>query len=136
MAIRTTQELVRSIVKDHDPGISMVPFITEANVMTDWLSGCDTDSELTATELELIERNLAAHFYCLNDLQFSAKNTGKSGATFQGKTDMGLKATFYGQKALFLDTTGCLAKRDAEALGGGKRRVGIRYLGTDFKNLP
>lgn len=135
MAIRVSQEMVRSTLTDFDPDINMMPYIRTANALVDWLDGCDTAGDLSTTELELIEMWLAAHFYAVNDQRLAAESKGKSGATYQGKTDMGLQATLYGQTALLLDTTGCLAKRNLESISG-KRTASMSWLGTEFEDLP
>jgi len=67
---------------------------------------------LTTALLLEIEKHLAAHFYALRDPQYQQKRTEKASATFQGKTDLGLDLTWWGQMAKTLDVSGCLAQLD------------------------
>lgn len=126
---RTIDSKVRQIIATNS-NISLAPFIATANSLVNWLERKDVDNELDAATLELIEQWLAAHFYAHHDQLYQAKATGRASATFQGKTDMGLKSTQYGQAALNLDTTGLLAQRDLESLRG-KRKGSITWLGKD-----
>jgi len=66
---------------------------------------------LAATTLEDIELFLSAHFCSLNDPRTKSENVaGEWSFTVQGETGMYLDATFYGQQAKLLDTTGTLDK--------------------------
>lgn len=127
---RTTEGQVRALI-EHATTLSMVPFIDTAKVVVDWLATQDTEGLLSADTLELIERWLAAHFYETRDPQYSSKNTGRSGAQFQGQTGYVLMSSKWGQQACFLDFTGRLAKRSKEAETGQRRKVGAFWLGTD-----
>jgi hypothetical protein len=125
---------VQDILGPHyDGSTSLTPFIETATDIVTWLDSKDVDGELSAATLELIERWLSAHFYAQSDPILQTKNTGKSGGTFEGQTAMGLKNTRYGQQALFLDSTGNLAKR-----GIGKAKM--NWLGlpkseqTDYED--
>jgi hypothetical protein len=69
---------------------------------------------LTDTRLEVIERWLAAHLYCVTDRPYKSRSAGGASGTFDGNTDKGLDATLYGQTAKVLDTTGFLS-----SIGGG-----------------
>lgn len=65
-------------------------------------------SEETLTE---IERYLSAHLLALRDQQVQSERIGSEyQATYQGKTDKGFEATFYGQTAVSLDPSGKLAE--------------------------
>ena len=79
----------------------------------------------TSAQLELLERYLAAHFYCKSDpLYISKGNMGASGS-FQRKTDDGFQLTEYGRAACEMDTTGVLSAI-------GKRQVaGIAWAGRN-----
>lgn len=63
---------------------------------------------LTSDELELMERWLAAHFYCVSDQTYASKSTDGASASFHGKTDMNFESTRYGQSALNVDYSGAL----------------------------
>lgn len=115
MAARVTEGEVRAIIET-DLNATIAPFIEEATALTDYLSTKDTaqSSVLNDTLLKLIEKNLAAHFYAIYDLQYHQKSTEKASGTFQGKTAMGLDSTLWGQKAKTLDISGILARLDSK----------------------
>ncbi len=111
---RTVATAVEGILGDHydsDNSPSLTPFIDTANALTTQVATCATARGVTlsSTTLELIERYLAAHFYSRSDPIASEKKTGDATAAFQGKTEMGLDSTHYGQDAKTLDHSGCLA---------------------------
>ena len=120
---RTTETAVKGILlKDYDADDvpSLQPFIDSATVIVDRVKTCAVDRSrtLTTAELELIERWLAAHFYCQSDQTYASRNTGKSSGQFQGQTGLQLDSSKYGQHAKALDYSGCLA-----ALAGAERKV-------------
>ena len=134
MALRASDADVRAII-DTDPAIATTIPIRAANTLVDWINDkCDQDNVLTAAQLGEIETWLAAHFYAHRDPQYSSKATEKASATFQGATGMGLESTVWGQTAMTLDPTGCLASRNK----GGK--AGVLWLGkapsdqTDYED--
>ena len=125
---RTSDVKVRAVIEteaEHD----LEQFITHANALVDRVNTCATGKSitLTSTELEIIETYLAAHFYALRYLQFSEKKTGRASVVIQGKTGMGLEATLWGQQALSLDPSGCLA----EITGGNMPTV--HWAGTTIE---
>lgn len=127
---RTSTQAVEGII-EYISGVSLVPFVAMANSLTNWLDSNDTDGELDDATLELIERNLAAHFYQANrDRNFSSKQTQNASGVFQGLTTMGLMSTDPGQTACTLDTTGLLAARNADMLSGKRRKPVLGWLGT------
>ena len=66
---------------------------------------------LAASTLVDIELLLSAHFCSLNDPRMKSENVaGEWSFTVQGETGMFLDATFYGQQAKLLDSTGTLDK--------------------------
>lgn len=106
---RASQDDIRNIMET-DLSVSLTPFITVANTLVTKVASCATDRNdpLTANQLRDIEIYLSAHLYTFRDQQYASKKTGDAAATFQGKTDMGLDSSFYGQMAKILDTSGCL----------------------------
>lgn len=112
---RTTAALVRAILRDDYDGESDVsPFIASATVVVTRVAACAVAKlePLTVEELELIERWLAAHYYgctASNDRPIQEQTTEKAKGVFQGRTGMALESTYYGQVALTLDPSGCLA---------------------------
>ena len=139
MALRTNETEVREIIALVSE-LNVHPFIQMANGLTTQLASNDSDGELTSTELRMIEANLSAHFASFRDPQYHSKSTGKANATFQGKTDMYLESSLWGQAAMTLDTTGWLATKNKENKEGGKRKLQVQWLGkppssqTDYKD--
>jgi hypothetical protein len=124
---RTTSAAVQGVLMD-DYGKkadgsfpSLDPFISSANVVVTRVATCAVakSKTLTAAELELIERWLAAHFYAVSDKPYTSKSTQGASASFNGQTAMALDATLYGQQAKVIDYSGCLesiSKRQMAAL--------------------
>jgi hypothetical protein len=81
-------------------------------------------SDSPNTMLELIERWLAAHFYCHEDPLYNSKSTGGASGSFQrGSDEGGFGTTEYGKAAVHMDPTGSLVIL-------GKRQVaGALWLG-------
>lgn len=128
MAVRTNEgEVKKVLMRDYDSQNcpTLLPFIRTASVVTDRIETCAAakDITLTSTELELIERWLAAHFYSCSDRPFLEKTTGRSKAVFQGKTSMNLDSSHYGQTAKLIDTSGCLEALDK------RKKVRVSWLG-------
>lgn len=109
--------------------------INQANILTNRVQLCDQEngSVLTDAELTAIEANLAAHFYSFVDQQYMSKQTADSSASFQGKTDLILDYSPWGQMAKVLDASGCLAKLEQQA-ETGRKRVKVLWLGTTGRN--
>ena len=89
MTIRVTAEQVAEIMEWQDgssgPVVPLTPFITQANVMVNWLHSKDTDAELDDDTLLEIEKQLAAHFYAVQrDPQYQSKSTSGASGSFQG----------------------------------------------------
>ena len=125
---RTTEPKVRGIIAN-DSVIDLLPFIEAATTRTDYVDTCDTGNLLSDEQLLQIETWLAAHFYAHRDQLFESKGTQKARGKFQGKTDMGLSSTQYGQTAINLDISGCLAKVNRDLIEGSQK-VGLQWLGT------
>ena len=70
------------------------------------------DKGLSDALLRLITKNIAAHFAFLKEGQLKSETIGPSSTTFNITTGLGLKATTYGQQAIFLDSSKTLAKLD------------------------
>ena len=114
---RVTDAEVKQII---DTTISDVsPFITVASLQVDRIAA---KGVLGTAELKEIERWLSAHFIAIRDKRTIKDTVGDTSHTYEGKTDMGLNFTRYGQQALLLDTTGTLAE-------SGKRKATVTYLG-------
>jgi hypothetical protein len=114
-------------MRDYTHGDALDPFIEVAGMLVDDVVACAAEDEITLSDakLELLERWLAAHAYKQSDRGYSEKQTGRARAKYEGKTGMYLTSTRYGQIAISLDTSGCLA---AIAEGGGTSAGGF-WLG-------
>lgn len=125
---RTTASDVEAILLDHYDGSSdLAPFIATATALVDYVASKDTDSVLSAALLERIEAFLSAHFYGHADQFKQEEGRGKTSAMYQGKTNMGLRSTQYGQTALDLDLTGTLTTL-------GKKKLKVHWLGKTEDN--
>ena len=80
--------------------VNSAHYLIQANLLS---SGLSNDI------LTEIHKYLAAHFASLRDQRIESERVADVSMKYQGKTDMGLNATFYGQTALMLDTSGSLA---------------------------
>ena len=109
---------------------SLTRFIQMANLFTNRVNTCAANRGVTLTSDELteIEGLMAAHFYQASDQGYASKNTEGAGATFHGQTGKRLEGTKYGQAAMTLDPSGCVA-----ALGNGAR-AGAFWLGKAPSN--
>lgn len=124
MADRTTEAKVRAVI-DADNNVSMAQFITTANALTDFVVTKDTVSILNAALLLEIETYLAAHYYHGFDQQVAQETIGDASATYQGKTDMRLDSSYWGQQAIALDVSGILS-----LVSKGSTKLRLEWLGT------
>jgi len=135
MAWRVTPEEVSSIIRDYDSDISLTPMIIAANALTDWVSSKDSESLLSTTLLQEIERHLAAHVYDATDHELAEETTGNDEGVYTGQFGMGmLDGTRHGKLAMMLDISGSLATLNK----GGRQKASATWLGkrpsnqTDF----
>lgn len=120
---RTTSALVQGILgDDYNGSTNLNPFISTASVVVNRVRLCAIEKEipLTTEELELLERWLAAHYYCQSDTTYKSKSTGGASGSFRGGDGMGFESTLYGQSAMMnIDPSGCLANLDKTTSAGG-----------------
>ncbi len=128
MAVRTTSDAVKKIIEVEDTDLDLTPFITAANELVTELC---SDSSYSTTRLTVIETWLAAHFFAVREPRLSSENAGVS-VSYQGKVEMHLEATIYGQQVMMLDTAGDLASLHAGISAGTATapRPGITWGGT------
>ena len=131
MTNRVSDSDVTGII-EVDDNISLTPFITIANQLTDQLAAADLDSKLSDANLLQIEAWLSAHFYGMRDQQFAAQSTGSAWGTYAGKTGLGLTSTIHGQTAMVLDSTNWLAKRNKEIEEGTPTKATVTWGGTEY----
>ncbi len=119
---RTTPDLVQALLQnDYGPGVDLEPFIDTATLIVSRVASCATlkGLGLSATELEMIERWLAAHFYVMSDQVLASKSTNGASGSFQGQTGMSLESSKYGQAAMNVDYSGCLTAIAKRQFAGG-----------------
>ena len=126
---RTTPEEVEAII-EVDEDISLTPFIAAANVLVTDCCG-DADPAYDEERLTLIETWLSAHMYTNRDMRAEKEKAGSVAATYQSKVDLGFDTSHYGQMAMRLDTQGGLSSLNEQAKKGGKKIIGVIYLGTE-----
>ena len=129
---RTTPEAVQAILVgnyDSDDRPDLTPFIEQASLLVDEIDTNDTEGVMTTKALEMVERNLAAHFYHAADPLYTSRSTAGASGSFQGQYGMGFAGNTYGQNALLLDRTGTLARRNSELQEGGRRKPSMTWLG-------
>ncbi len=132
MAQRTTTTAVLTLLttnKDYNTKTSpdLQQFVDTVVPMVDTVQQKATASgdSLTTTELELIERWLAAWAYKMLDQQLQSSSGNGLSASYKGQSGMGLEANNYGQMAMRLDRSGTL-----RALDKGQR-AGMSWGGTE-----
>lgn len=112
---RTNATNVRGIVTElrEDSTISLTAAIDTANLLVTRL--CEKayiealpDPADYEPQLEIIERWLAAHFWSCDNPKLLEETMGRAKDVIQGKVDLGLRLTHYGQQALVMDYLGTL----------------------------
>lgn len=102
---------VKDIIDTELTDAQINAFINAANAIVD---NQLADTGQPAATLALIEMWLAAHLLATRDQRVARETVADADYEYQGKTGMGLEATFYGQQALILDTSGRLEKGAAK----------------------
>ena len=134
MAFRTTTTLVQAVLGDNY-GYTVAGTLPDLTVpigmasplidrvVTMALSKI-TPVTLSAAEQEILERLMAAHFYCVADHLYTSRSTQGASGNFQtGTPDEGFGATEYGRQAMAFDYSGCLKQLSL------KRRAAAAWLG-------
>ncbi len=142
---RTTIALVGGIVET-DPSTwpDITPFIDAANELVTELcvdqpalNPSTTFVPYSTHRLELIERWLSAHIYCMGpDPRVTSEKAGPVSESLEHKAGFILNGSAYGQMAMFFDTKGYLASLNnvLEKLVLPKK-AGVIYLGTNPRRL-
>ncbi len=113
---RTTTEAVLQVLapgKEYDlqTNPSLAPYMDAAQAMVNRVAGLAvhrSSGGYRPSELEVIERYLAAHFYLTSDKAYANKSDGGASASFMQQTGKRLDQTPHGQTALNLDYLGVL----------------------------
>lgn len=132
---RTTAVEVKKLVEvDASISTDLIPFITTASSLVDSVVAtakkADGSNYYNDTQLELIERWLAAHFYTVRDNRAAAEKADIVSVNYQYDIGKMLSSSMQGQTALMLDTAGGLASLSKQAELGKPRKVGAFYLGS------
>ena len=132
---RTTAPDVQGVLGvNYDRRTPLEGFIDTATAVVDHISdrAADKGIDISSTELELIERWLAAHYYAVTDPPFQKTNItgpgGGAGGEVMGETGFYFEITYYGQVAMMLDRSGYLS-----AIGSkeGRKIATAVWLGTE-----
>ena len=119
MARVTPEEVAEIIEYNSDEIISLLPFITAANLFVTYYLG---GQSLSDAYLKEIERWVAAHFVKIRDVQPLEERAGEAwDINALPPLKEGLRATKEGQQAIMLDYTGILAS----AASGRKISFGV-----------
>lgn len=129
MSIPVTVDQVKEIFPTSLTDAEITAFITMADalVTTKLVPQQANFSCLTDDVICEIEKLLAAHLASMSDQRVQSEKTGDASYTYQGKTDMGLKSTLYGQNAIILDCSNTLVNLGKE---------GIRFTVLNDPNCP
>lgn len=137
---RTTAAAVKGII-DTIVTMDLTPFIDSANELVTEVCASQKAADgvtayYSAGRLELIERWLAAHFYTVFDPRSASEKVSVITQRLQGKIDLGLDSSLYGQNAMRLDTKGGLAamnnamkKQQSLLPGRGTIQGGVFWAG-------
>lgn len=89
--------------------------------------------------LELIERNLAAHFFALGPnggnqgrvmkSDMVGEGVGRTWVAPSSPKGYGLKSTSFGQAAMLLDTSGCIANHEEDTTAEVRRKAQFVWIG-------
>jgi hypothetical protein len=121
MPNRATESEVLALLDTDLEAEDITPFLNAANgVVSDECLGVEYSDE----KLRDIEMWLAAHFVCARDPQIAEEKIGDATWKFDGKTDLGLDSTRYGQRLKIIDSKKTLAGLDT-----AKGAVEIQVLG-------
>lgn len=116
MALRTTAGEVSELLgDDYGPRAdgtlpSLTIHMRSAHALLARVITCAANKGITlsAEELVLLETWLSAHYYVMNDQNYTSKSTGGASGSFQGQTGKFFEASKYGQTAIKLDPSGCI----------------------------
>lgn len=125
MTVRSSAADVQELLKEHyTSGDDLTSRIVIANRLVTKICTSDSYDE---TDLELIERYLAAHLYGIDVRQHASERADVVQRQFSGQHGLGLDFTQWGQMAKRLAWDGELTALDS---GTTIRTIGIDWLGS------
>jgi hypothetical protein len=129
MAVRTTSEAVEEVLKnDFKTGHTLTASIAFASNL---VTKVCTSTSYDATDLEYIERYLAAWAYCQSPRPHDSERAGPVSRKMTGKTDLGFDNNHYGQTAMRAAYMGELGKLNEDIKEGrAARTIGSDWLGS------
>jgi len=142
MPIRTSVDQVLSIIEieldENENPDNLQPFIDTATLVVDRILS-EAATAPSDAEQELVERWLSAHYYHILRNQRDRERAGPVDETSQHYVNWGFQTTMYGTQAMTLDSTGILAKINAEirrgpsaetlAASSDSPRVSLNHIG-------
>lgn len=132
MPYLTTADAVAGIIPVED-GDDVTPFIETADSIIQQLC---TNSGYSSVTLELIERWLSAHFYCMWNPEAKSETVKGVGSSYAIDVGQNLAASRYGQQAMVIDTAGNLANWNMKVAKGFKQKLGgVVSLGRPNQEL-
>ena len=119
MPVTTVAAVKLILMRDYTDPQGVDSFIESAAAIVARVIECAARKGITLTdeEIELLERWLSAHLYTMSDKALTTKSTLSASGSFHGQTGMGFEASLYGQTAIRLDPSGCLAAIDKRKVG-------------------
>lgn len=110
MAIsQPTPSEVRTVIKTAITDEQIQQFIDDAVLMTE---NCDIIATYSEAKQKAIVRWLAAHLIATQAPAMKSQGIGDASESYESPiTGEGLKGSRYGQQAILLDPSGCLAKQ-------------------------
>jgi hypothetical protein len=121
--VRVTAAEVKEIFETLLPDSDVNAFINTAHLIVNEQLANQGMSEARLGE---IEKYLAAHLTALKDPRLDSEKVGQYSYKAQGKTDLGLDATIYGQQVRLLDSSGILSEASEP-----RKRATIEVLSKD-----
>jgi hypothetical protein len=133
--VRTTEIKVQAILARNWNGTTnLLPFIEMASATIDQavsLAASSKGISLSAVQQELMERWLAAHFYCMMDPLYMSKSGGGASGSFQKKVGEGFDSTDYGKAACNVDQSGVLTAIGKRQFAAGFTDIYERCCGSN-----
>jgi len=102
-----TETGVKAIIDTTLTNDKVRPFLNAAKEV---VANALADEGYSVALLTQIENWLAAHFIAARDPRIASETTGKGSWKYEGRYDLGLQSTSYGQRVMLLDHHGKLAE--------------------------
>lgn len=129
MAYRCSASDVQAVIET-DEDIDLEPFIKTANARINaLLLSCSAMASSLSSELAIVETWLAAHYCAKINPALTQEGAGKASGSYEtGVVGKYLESTRFGQTAIEVDSSGCLAKLQSSLMKGAQS-ASLHYLG-------